>query len=358
MLASGRAQAGAPTPTSSAEAAHAPEPNVVALWIDGSLPPERRSALERVVRAEIAEDAVTLEVAQAHTPLSLWIREVARERRVLIAAALQSDEVGWRLYLLHVARGRTMERRLPGGADADAAALEAVATILESAISALHDGLELGEPGTPLAADTGSAAAPPARETSRPSPVAPDRPRGEVSDEPRAWAVLGGVGASVAALGSELVAGGNASLALRTGSRLGLRLGAALYLPKEVKSPYGDFRFQRSMLELGVQALLPAHPFTLLPELGAGVELVRRSDAAPGPGVVASSDASHLRVGDLVGLRLSYPVSRLVALELGVRVECFTRALHFLAAGAPSQQLLSLEPFVPAAALGLVLGRP
>ncbi|HWP09407.1 MAG TPA: hypothetical protein VNN72_26885 [Polyangiaceae bacterium] len=344
-----------PAPGPLAAPARAPtlERTRVALRLPGALAAERRGELERVLRAELEPHGVTLVVETTPPAASArlaWVQSVRSDPQALLAAVLEVGEGGAELYVVDAARGRAIVRRLPGAVDDDAALPEAVASILESAVAALREGLEVAsEPVEAVVAEPAPVAPVPAATTTDQAPEPPP-------PEPTHFAVRGGIGANVATLGEDAIVGGNLSAVVRLGSRVATRLGAALFVPDRVTGEYGDFRLRRATFDLRFAWLLAARPFTLMPELGAGLELVSRTDATPHAAATAAPDTSHWRGGGVLGMRATVPIAPFVAFDAGVHADYYTRAIDFVAGDAARTTLATLGNFSVGAEVGVLVG--
>jgi len=354
VLRAGDALAAAEAPPSPPQARPIESERVrVVLRVDGALSPGRLAALERVLRTELEPHGVVL-VVEAAPPLSparlAWVQSVRADPHALLAAVLEVSATGSELYVVDAARGRALLRRLPAGAEEEFALPEAVASIVESAVAALQEGLEVAsEPVETVVGEPTKAAPPPSSSPSEPPPLPSPAAHS-------AFGVLGGVGANVATLADDVVVGGNLSALVRWGPRVATRLGGAFFAPDRITSEYGDFRLQRSTLDLRLAWLLPARPWTLMPELGAALELARRTEAIPRGSASASPDASHVRFGGVLGLRATLPLSSFVAFDAGAHADFYTRSVEFVAGDPAHTAIATLGRLSVGADVGVLVG--
>jgi len=328
--------------------------------VEGTLSADSEQALLGLIASERNASDITLTLEHAERPLASWLRGVLEERRALLIAILDvSAPNDWRLTVIDATRGRALVRHLPGGLASNAASLEAVATILNSAVAALREGLEVAsqpvEQVLPLVA--------PPKERAAPGVLTKPEPRKEtpaVAPARSRLRVRGGVAATVASLAASVSATGglNASLGLLASSGIGLRLGGSAYLPARYRTELGDFDLTRSLLGLGAGFSLRLPPFSLEPELGVSAELMRRSGASPAPGVFERDDNAYARVGPFAALRLRYPLLSMASLELAGSATYYPRRIRFVARSAETHDLGGPSPLSFSAQLGLEIMSP
>jgi hypothetical protein len=330
------------------------------LRVEGTLNADSEQALLGLLASEHNGNDITLTLEHSERPLAPWLRGVLEERRALLVAILDvSAPDDWQLTVIDAARGRALVRHLPGGLASNAASLEAIATILSSAISALRDGLEVAsqpvEQLLPLAAAPPQPAAPKVLPLAQPhpkaSPAAPARSR---------LRVRGGVAACVTSVAESAPATGgvNVSLGLLASSGVGLRLSGAAYLPTRYRTELGAFDLTRTLLGVGVGFSLRVAPFSLEPELGISAELLRRSGASPAPGVFQREDNAYARLGPFAAARLRFPLFSALSLELAGNASYYPRRIRFAAQSAEVHELGGPSPLSFAAQLGVEIMAP
>lgn len=326
------------------------------LRVDGALSADSERVLVGLIASERAGSRVTLVLQREARPVAAWLRAALEDQRALLIAILDvsaTDE--WQLTVVDAARGRALVRHLPGGLASNAASLEAVASILNSAVAALEEGLEVAsQPVEQVLAG----AAPPAEPARSRTPVRPPPPAelaAPVARAPARIRVRGGVAAAVASIAESASATGglSASLGLQASSGVGLRVSGTAYFPARFQTELGDFELSRSLLGLGLGFSLRLPPFSLEPELGATAELLRRSGASPVPGVFVRADNAYARLGPFGALRLRYPLFSLASLELTGTVAYYPRRIRFAARSAETHDLGGPSPFSVGAQLGV-----
>lgn len=307
-----------------------------------------RDSLVSLLSAELRGMSLSLEEDQPELPLSVWANHARRSERVLAAILLDGrGEQGWRVIVIDAARGRAIVRALPGGIRDDAASIEAVVSIIVSAASALHEGLEVAS--TPLEVVVGGPPSPP----EPPSTThAADRP--PVS-RPENWAFRGAVGASVASFAPAVptTLGAGLALGLSFRARFEARVFGTAFLPSLMTTPLGDFRVARTLLGAAAGPVFKAPAFSFAPEAGVVAERTRRYDAAAGAGVFATESSALYRVGALLALRLRHTLLRPLSVELVTGTMYFGRRLQFTARSAETSWSESAWPAVAFAQLGL-----
>jgi hypothetical protein len=312
-----------------------------------------RDSLISLLAAELRGLSLSLEEDQPQLPLSVWANQATRSEQVLAAILLDGRrEQGWRVIVIDAARGRAIARALPGGIRDDAASIEAVVSIIVSAASALHEGLEVAS--TPLAAVVGGPPAPPEPpSTAR----AADGADGPVASRPENWAFRGAVGASVASFAPAVptTLGAGLALGLSFRARFEARAFGTAFMPSLMTTPLGDFRVARTLLGAAAGPVFKAPAFSFAPEAGVVAERTRRYDAAAGAGVFATESSALYRVGALLALRLRHTLYRPLSVELVTGTVYFGRRLQFTARSAENSWSESAWPAVAFAQLGLEL---
>jgi hypothetical protein len=311
-----------------------------------------RGSLVALLRAELRGMSLSLVENQPTEPLSAWASKAARSRRVLAVILLDGrSEQGWRLVIIDAARGRAIVRALPGGIRDDAASVEAVASIVVSAASALREGLEVAS--LPLAAVVGGLPKPP---SSLPvtNPVSDDQPAPATSRrEP--LAVRGQISASVASFSpaAPTMEGLALALGVSFNGRVEARAFGTAFLPALIRGPLGEFRVARSSIGVAFGPVFRAPRFSFAAEGGLVAERVGRYDATPAGGVLGTEPRALYRFGGLIALRLRHTLLRPLSVELVTGGIYFGRSLQFTAKSADSSWSETVWPAVAFAQLGL-----
>jgi hypothetical protein len=308
----------------------------VVVGVTGPVDTSARATLVRLLRSELeAQRLVLVEEDPSGEPRG-WARTVTRGERRLLAVLLDTRAgVEWRLVVIDAARGRAISRELPRG-ERDAAAVEAVVSIVLSATRALREGLEVAS--APLEA----VVEPPGPEPVRPPPAAP-RPAAPPPAPSKRRTGGTSLHASLAADAASFAAGAEptlgASLALGVGlaSLVEIDAVAAHTLPRRIESDFGSFELERSALGVSVGPLLRAGSFALVPAAGVLVEWIHRSETEATVGASASDDAgTTVRAGGRLELRARYPLvasagAERVSVLAAAGASYFTECVRFLA---------------------------
>jgi hypothetical protein len=313
-----------------------------------------RSSLVALLQAELRAVGLVLVEEQPAEPLASWASKATRPGRVLAVILLDGrSEQEWRLVIIDAARGRAAVRALPGGVRDDAAGVEAVASIVISAASALREGLEVAS--TPLAAVVGGQSKPllrpvPATDTTNDTPA----PAPTASRSP-GWGVRGQVGPTVASFSPAAPTTEGIALALGVSfrARAEARLFGTAFLPALMSSPLGEFRVARTFLGAAAGPVFRAPSFSFTPEAGVVGERLRRYDARPGAGVFSTESGALFRVGGLFAVRLRHTLLPPLSVELVTGAVYFGRRLQFTAKSADRSWSERVWPAVAFAQLGL-----
>jgi hypothetical protein len=298
-------------------------------------------------------------VERSTEPRLAWTAAARRDPAALVLAILDvRDARAWALYVVDAARGRAILRRLPGGMEANAAALEEVSAILTSAVAAVREGLEVAsKPLETVVAEQPDEGPSPERVALTPSPTPSPRPLEPPPSSERAGAQaptstrpFGAVLARGATLTGEVVPGVAAELGLRLGTGLGLLVHGALDRRARISTALGTFELGRSLAALEVSHALPLGPVSLEPRLGSGVEVIRRSGTAPAPGVGGAPGRTHPRFVAVAGVRARYLVAGPLAVELGADATYSPQRLRF---SSGETRLASAPPFSVGALAGV-----
>ena len=338
---------------------------MVRLLALGSLTQARLSALRALIEAELGGSGVDLVIESGAGAAAPWVERSQRDPGVLVMAVLDTRQANhWQIAIIDARRDRAIKRRLPGGVAEDAAALEAVASIVVSAVAALQDGLEVAsQPVEEVLRDSEVHAEQPAA-PSVPTPTEPARnsetpavPREPAASEQ--WVVNGGVlGASASfAEAQSYTLGLGATLGVSWLSRLAVRTSAVRFRDAVFSSQFGEFHSTRTMLGLSVGPHFDIGPFELVPEARWVVEWNERRSAAAAPGVVALDAAVTSRHGALLGVLGRYLPGQHFGMSLLLGAGYLPRRVKYVT--TPNNQVVAeLWPWLLVAELGVELHLP
>jgi hypothetical protein len=271
----------------------------VVVGVVGPLDPDARATLARLLRAELEPHGLVLVERDPSGETRAWARDVANEKRHLLAALLDTKRrTGWRLVVIDTARGRAISRELPGG-ERDAANVEAIVSIVVSATNALREGLEVAS--APL-----ETVVEPNRPPPPPPPPTPRAPK----SEPSAGTTLHGSLTATSASFSEAAEptlGGSLALGVSIASWIDVDVGGTRYLPVSVDSAFGSFTLERSALSLTAGPVLRSGSFTFVPALGITGEWIARRDTLAAQGVARADEEPVIRrFGGALAIRGRY----------------------------------------------------
>lgn len=309
-----------------------------------------RGSLVALLEAELRGMSLSLVEGKPAEPLSAWASKATRSERVLAVIFLDGrSEQGWSLVIIDAARGRAIVRALPGGIHDDAASVEAVASIVVSAASALREGLEVAS--MPLAAVVGGPSKSPSPATN-PLPEehpAPAKPRRDT------WGVRGQVGASVASFSpaAPTMEGLALALGVSLNARIEARAFGTAFFPALIRGPLGEFRVARTLLGVAAGPVLRAPTFSFAAEAGLVGERVGRHDATPAAGLLGTEPRVLYRFGGALAVRLRHTLLRPLSVELVTGGIYFGRRLQFTANSDNSSWSETVWPAVAFAQLGL-----
>jgi hypothetical protein len=329
---------------------------LLVLRIDGPLDAEREAALTGLIASELGSTGVTLSVERSELPRLRWTETARADPRALVIAILDvRATAAWALYVVDAARGRAILRRLPGGVEQNAAALEGVSAILTSATAAVREGLEVAS--SPLEAVVGEGEVQPvarAVEPREPAPAAEPIRIETSADRQSGPSLFMGVFARGASLAPAPVPGLAGEIGARLPLGLSVTLEGAYDFPARMATELGAFELQRSLVGLKLGRVFSLGWLALEPRAGSGAELVHRMDATANAGFVGGDDRRHARFALELGLLARTPlVGDALALALGVDGSYAPRPLRFTEAGG--RVIERLPSWSVAARLGAVL---
>lgn len=317
----------------------------VVLTIVGPGAQSTRGSLVPLLEEQLRRMSLSLEEQQPGDSLSQWAAGLARSKGVLLAVALDTKSAhGWRLVLVDAARGRAIERELPGGVEQDAASIEVVVSIVLSAATALRDGLEVAS--VAIAAVVGDEAEIEPKTTQQPVLHAPPSLQ-------RSVILRGAIGADIALFPTAKTAKGVA-LALGVGWRtVEVRAFGTLFWSTPVRSKFGDFRLNRALIGLAAGPVFSSGAYALLPQGGVLVERLRRSGTQPAQGLLVGQATPLYRVGGLLELRLRRVLVRPFSLELVAGAAYLGRSVQFAVRGGETNPFIEIGPLMGFVQLGV-----
>jgi len=322
----------------------------VLLAIVGSGAKDVRGSLVALLDRQLHAMGLSLVEQQPAGSVSDWATGASRSKHGLLAIVLDTkSDTGWRLVVVDVARGRAIARELPGGMQHDAASVEAVASVVISAASALREGLEVAS--APVAAVVGDGAS---VSTVSTGAAVPEPKPGSVG---RRTVVHGAIGAAVASFASDAPTTQGAMLALGLAwrNRIEARVFGTLFWPVPIHSAFGEFRVNRAIVGATSGPVFSTGAFSFTPEVGVLVERLSRSNTLPAEGISAGQAAPLHRLGGLVEMRLRRAVVRPFLLELTAGGAYLGRSVQFSARNGNSAPLLEVGPVMGFAQLGIAI---
>ena len=310
----------------------------------GSLQAAQQTDLTQLLAAELSRDGserqreLELRAVSEQSAMA----DMQREAKVLLVVLLDVRAASpWKLYLVDAARSRAISREMPGESRGNLAALEAVASVISSAVRALDEGLEIAS--QPLADVVGA---------SEPLPRLPLQMRDGTR---RAARVSTSLAAALASFedSAKVTAGVWSSLRLSLPAPLMLRLSLAAHWPAELQSPVGSFALQRTQgaLSLGVGTERGSWAFSF--ETGPTLELLRRRVLTTGASATSTRNTALLRAGALAMLGGRYRLGTRWAFELGLGIAYFPRRVRYTLLPFGDAALASPWPVVGLSQLGL-----
>lgn len=344
----------------------------VVLRISGRMDAAQRAALVSLLRTELGQSDVEIEVDRSGGDVLTFIRKRRQDDQVLAIVWLDT-RVGdrFKLYVVDAARERALVRVLPGGLAEDLATLEAVASIVVSAVGALREGIPVAservedvvEANSLHGSELPAGAAGPERSVERKETAVPAQRRGAVHPPPREpkrsrLGLVAGLGPSAATFetSSPLTLGIGAFVGVVISSAVAVRISGARHLPRHIDTTLGRFQVDRSLFGATLGWVTTLGIVEVEPELGLGGETLSRSDAEPTGDASARGDTRLWHLGGKIGVRARYPLSRNVALEPGSALLYFPGRFRFLA--GDRTELAAPWPVVGAFDVALVVLLP
>lgn len=304
---------------------------------------------------ELSGTELTLKLSRASRPLQ-WLEQAATDPSTLMLASLDTtEENSWLVYIVDTRRRRAALRRVTGGSERNAAALEAVASIVASAASALSDGLLVAskrldevlpessiEPrGKPSGGGSSAARAEGASGAGSEaagggltldSGARSERPSAVVEAD----AVFDGFfGASVASFeqSAKLTFGPTLSLGILYHGLFSLRVSGSRHFPESIETELGVFSVTRSHLWASLGLRWASHRFYAEPGALVGGELVERHSAVPNEQALAAPGGTSFRFGAGIGTQVGFQLTQSLAAEVSLNLAYYPRKLSFTELG-------------------------
>ncbi len=329
--------------------------------LGGGLDATRLSSLQALIEADLSRMDSALIVDSTRASVSAWVSAAERDPRILLLAVLDTRPRDyWQVTIVDTSRGRAIRRRLPGGVAEDAAALEAVASIVVSAAAALRDGLEVASRPVQEVLREAEASAPPRVKRSPPTPPGHVTQSEEQSASAPAPIARRMVTLDVALLGAGATYEKDEPFLLGVGLAFGstfvesfmVRASAVRFRDAVFDSPFGRFRTRRTSLGLAVAPHVGWKNFELEPEARLVAELIERSSTRPVTGVSAYQDQILSRFGGTLGLRGRVFANSYLGFELFVGGGYLPRPIRFIAT-PEGDEIAELWPWLLRAELGV-----
>jgi len=342
--------------------------STVRLLALGGLTQARLSALRALIDAELEGAEVELVIESGGGPVAVWVEQSQRDPSTIVIAVLDTRQPNhWQVTIVDAARKRAIKRRLPWGMAEDAAALEAVASIVVSAVAALQDGLEVASQSVEevLRDSELHGDAPPEAQEAQVQP-APDRGQSPETPaalpeaaRPKTWTIDAGVIGALASFApaEKMTWGLGATLGVTWVSHLAARLSAVRFREAVFQSELGEFRSTRTMFGLAVGPHFEIEPLELVPEARFVVELNERRSVAGAAGVTALEEAVVSRYGALAGALCRYVPGQYVGVSLYGGAGYLPRRVKYVV--TPNNEVIAeLWPWLLVAELALELRLP
>jgi hypothetical protein len=318
----------------------------------GELDPGQTEALLNLLRTELSELALRLSVEQTTESETRWFAGPHDQTALLLASVDVSATEGWRVFLVDPDDGRVSVRELGPGGEDNAAMIEAVASVLVSAASALAQGDEAATESPPPTASKPPTPAP----AKHPRPAAPSPGPVEVTplELPRRfrWHLALGLGASSFARSEPVMVGPELAVGVLQSKLFAIDVCATRYVDANFQTSQGDFSLTRSALSLRGGPSFDRGALAFVPQLVALAELVQRERGLGSAGQIAepSSDSTRFALGAATLVR--YSASDLLLLEASLAGTFFPQPLRLTANGG-EELLVAPWSFVAGAFVGL-----
>ncbi len=328
----------------------------VVLRVDGALSKAQRDALATLLEVDFRRRNLTLSIETPSGDVREWVDRARTDEQTLLVAVLDASRPGnWQLSIVDASRGRAINRSLVGGVEANAAALEAVASIVSSAASALQDGLEVASKPIDEVVGTKQPNAPVNVPVPVPVPV-PDTSPLPPSPKLTLQSSLALATASFSD-GAPLTYGLSLSIGFNLSS-VSARLFGTGYLPARIDTALGDFNVHRTTAGISVGPTFAWGALELEPEGSVVAELLRRTDAAASVDASTSADRTLHRIGAMIDLRIRYRLGGPFAIEWMAGGAYFGQRVRFLAANPQLSELAVPWPWVVSSQVGLEVRAP
>jgi hypothetical protein len=321
----------------------------VVLRIEGELSKAQREALAALLNVDFRRRELALSIETVGGSLREWIDRARSDEETLLIAVLDASRSdSWQLTIVDASRGRALSRPLAGGVEANAAALEAVASIVSSAANALKDGLEVAS--KPIDEVVAGPAKPSAPIVIEPAVEPPALTRLLIRG------ALAGAASSFAN-GASITGGFSAAIGLSYSS-FTVRIFGARYLPARLDTAWGSFDVHRTFGGISVGPTFRWGRLEIEPEGAVIGELLRRTDAVAGFEVFVRGDRSLHRFGAMIDLRIRFGLGGPFAVEWVAGGGYLAPSVRFLAANPELSELAVPWPWVVTTQLGVEVRAP
>jgi hypothetical protein len=318
----------------------------------GELDPAQTEALLNLLRTELSELGLHLSVEQTTESETRWLAGPHDRAALLLASVDVSATEGWRVFLVDPDDGRVSVRELGGGGEDNAAMVEAVASVLVSAASALAQGDEAAAESR--AATVSEPQQPGPAKRAAPAEPSPGPAEFTPLELPRRlrWHVALGLGASSFARGEPVMFGPELDLGVLKSELFAIDVCATRDVDATFQTSQGDFSLTRSALSLRGGPSFDRGALSFVPELVALAELVQRKRGLGTAGQVAEPGSDSTRVAFGAAALLRYSASDVLLLEASLAGTFFPQPLRLTANGG-EELLVAPWRFTAGAFVGL-----
>ncbi len=299
---------------------------------------QQASELLRLLEVELGASGLTLAHEFGAEQAARWFSRRDLADAVLLVALVGEGEA-WRVVMIEPSRRLGASRTLPGGAS-NAANLEAVASIVLTAATALADGHNV------VTAPMDEVLAPPEAKPSPPGPSPKAPARASVVRPPQAvpatapqerrssWWTLGlGGGATTfeASVPVSLAATGHVGWVLR--DRLAVDLGVSHQPASRFESGAGSFELSRWVYWLGAGPSWNGTDWAFVSQVSVAAESISRSQTQPSVDVSANSERALARFGGRFSTSARWSLLGSMGLRATLFGTWYPRAIRLTAAG-------------------------
>jgi hypothetical protein len=286
--------------------------------------------LLRLLEADLAQQGLPLAHEFGAGRTKRWFSSERLSDALLLVALTGNKQGAWRVILIDPSRHLGASRTLPGGSD-NAANLEAVASIVLAAATALVEGRDVvSSPIQDVLREEEAAAD--HDEPTRPEDSSVERPSSKGVAEPRYprnplvapsalhLALTGGGSLSTFESSIPWSPAATGSLALVAGDRFVVEAGASFHPPASFDSEYGSFALSRWATWLGAGPIRQIGDWALDLQVSVAAESIARIQTDPAPEITATPGHTSLRFG----ARLAGGARYSIIGPLGLQLRLFT----------------------------------